>query len=353
MCSRVGNDLASAASVRCVVMSDSQGMRDHSPPDVVALTCEQSQASQDGDQPTEALVSVIIPTNRKSPFLVEALDSVVAQTYPHWEIILVDDGLPNAQWLAGIASAYPSTVIIRIQPSGPSVARNTGVARSRGSLVAFLDDDDVWPEDWLQAHADMHRLHPDVILTYGGTRSIDEDGTESHRDPSRHIADAGAVFRREVAILGATTVVKREDLLRLGGFSPSFRQAEDLDLAYRVAERSLPMHVPGPLYGYRRHVSNSTRNYRDLVHAIDQVIDVHIYVASAAGRQDWVDDHVVGRAANTRFALWSAWRSMKMNLKAGDITDAAKDCLWAMRFVPRAPMAWGIKVRQQYRARNR
>lgn len=292
-------------------------------------------------------MSVIIPTNRSSPFLVEALDSVVAQTYPHWEVIIVDDGSPNPEWLEAQATGYPALTLMRISPSGTPIAMNSGVVAARGTLVAFLGDDDVWPPDWLHAHVRMHTEHPEAVLTYAGIRSIDEHGVESHRDPLGPIEDVGAVFRRGVAILGGTTVAKRAALLSLGGFNPAFRQAQDLELAYRVAERSVPVYVPGVLLGYRRHAGNVTRNHRELVRTIDRIIDLHKQVASAAGHPEWVKDHAVGRAANTRFALWSTWRAVKEQAKTRSLRGVAADIRWGLTFLPRAPIAWALKARQR------
>src|SRR5215813_13858184 len=91
---------------------------------------------------SQPLVSVIIPTFDRAPWLGEAIASVLAQTYPHLELIIVDDGSHDAT--PEVVQAFGQVLTyIRQAHAGVSAARNRGVAASRGALVAFLDSDDL------------------------------------------------------------------------------------------------------------------------------------------------------------------------------------------------------------------
>ena len=89
------------------------------------------------------IVSAIIPTYNRAHLVTEAIDSVLAQTYPHIEVIVVDDGSTD-DTMARLAPYGSRIRVIRQENAGPAAARNKGIAASSGGLVAFLDSDDLW-----------------------------------------------------------------------------------------------------------------------------------------------------------------------------------------------------------------
>jgi len=285
------------------------------------------------------LVSMIMATNRVSPFLREALDSITRQSYPDVEIIVVDDGCPDRVALAEQLGRFPGLVVVRQRASGVSVARNVGIDRARGALVGFFDDDDRYPPDWVEQHVRAHTELPEVTLTYGDVRSIDADGRLLGLDVSRQ-ADLHDIFRRDVAVFAGSMVVRRDALVRVGGFSPLLRYAEDLDLVLRLALQGPLRHVAGAVMDYRTHADNVTRGHRELVAAIGDVIDWHRAAALRAGRDDLVRDLATSRAANGRFAFWSAQRVARTELRSGGTAAAVRELLWAVRAAPTAPLSW-------------
>jgi glycosyltransferase involved in cell wall biosynthesis len=125
---------------------------------------------------TPPLVSVIIPFHETPPtFLEEAIESVRAQTYPHWELILVNDGArAGAVNLArSYGAAFPGSIRVVQHLGGGncgiSASRNLGLAHARGEYVAFLDADDVWLADKLAQQTALLTPHPTVGLSYGRT----------------------------------------------------------------------------------------------------------------------------------------------------------------------------------------
>lgn len=185
--------------------------------------------------------SVIIPTWNRRDLVARAIDSVLAQTRPVEEIIVVDDGSTDGTG-AFLAQRYGERITLLTQANaGVSAARNRGLAAARGRYVALLDSDDVWlPEKTARqlAHleaqpqlgmvlCDVERVNPDgsLIDVFERRRQIPADGPALQwvlRDPA--LAPLSLLMRREVY----------EDV---GGFDESLRTAEDLDYHLRVAAR--------------------------------------------------------------------------------------------------------------------
>src|SRR5262245_26551242 len=125
---------------------------------------------------TEAapLVSVVIPCYNQAHFLREAIESVRAQTYPAVEIVVVDDG--SADDTSAVAAGYPGVRCLRQQNQGLAVARNRGLAISRGDLAVFLDADDRLLPDAIAIGAGMLMSDPSLGFVAGYSRFISGDG---------------------------------------------------------------------------------------------------------------------------------------------------------------------------------
>jgi len=126
-------------------------------------------------QPGEPLVSVVIIFLDEERFLGEAIESVLAQSYAHWELLLCDDGSTDGS--SAIAKRYASRSPDRVRYLAPpghvnigeSAIRNLGIAESRGELVAFLDGDDVWLPEKLERQVALMRQNPAAAMLYGRT----------------------------------------------------------------------------------------------------------------------------------------------------------------------------------------
>ena len=122
---------------------------------------------------SEELVSVIIPFLNGSQWLIEAIDSVLHQTYPHWELIVLDDGSDEKHSLVAkeICSRYPGKMVYTEHPEhvnrGVSISRNEASKLARGKYLAFLDADDVWMPNKLADQLAMFAAHPQVQVVFG------------------------------------------------------------------------------------------------------------------------------------------------------------------------------------------
>jgi glycosyltransferase involved in cell wall biosynthesis len=138
----------------------------------------------------KGLVSIIVPVYNAERFLAEAIESVVAQSYPHWELLLVDDGSSDrSQEIAReFAEADPERIFCPEHPGhrnfGMCTTRNLGVRHSRGEFVALLDADDVWLPNKLQEQLELMQTNPQAQLIYGHSIYFDEGGgRDSERTP--------------------------------------------------------------------------------------------------------------------------------------------------------------------------
>ena len=204
-------------------------------------------------------ISVIIPAYNQAAYLAEAIQSVYAQTFTDWELVVVDDGSTDdtVQVLAGFQDSRIS--VVNQARKGVSAARNTGVCHSSAPLVTFLDADDLFLPDKLKA---LHRYlsdHPDVGLVVGGKLWIDSLGRNSGEK-------AGTLTRLDFPELLLTNdiptsglMIRREWLERVGGFDESMHTCEDWDLWLRLAAAGCQLsRVKTVVVAYRIHSGQVT-----------------------------------------------------------------------------------------------
>ena len=201
---------------------------------------------------SEPLVSVVIPVHNGGRFLAEAIDSVLAQGYPHREVVVVDDGSTDDS--AAIARARPVRYQ-RQENQGVAAARNAGLAAARGELIAFLDQDDVWLPHKLDAQVAFLLEHPSVDMVISPLEVEVEPGAAplSWFEP-----DAGMDVQL-VPLLG-TLLAWRRCFDRVGGFDTRYEIASDTDWIMRARDAGLVLEAaPGVCMRYRMHERNSSR----------------------------------------------------------------------------------------------
>ncbi len=180
--------------------------------------------------------SVIIPTYNRRAMLLEAVDSVVAQSATAFELIVIDDGSTDgtAEHLARLAKTI-RIEIDRIDHRGPAAARNRGVAIARAPLIAFLDSDDLWSPTKLERQLAFMRANPGCAIS-----QTDEIWIRNGRrvNPGlRHRKRAGDIFvdSLRTCLISMSATIMRTDLFRsLGGFDEIMAAAEDYDLWLRI-----------------------------------------------------------------------------------------------------------------------
>jgi glycosyltransferase involved in cell wall biosynthesis len=193
---------------------------------------------------SDPLVTVITPVHNGERFLGEALESLIAQDYAPLESVVVDDG--STDGTAAVARRFPVTYLHQAK-RGPAAARNAGLAIARGSLVAFLDADDVLPRTKLSTQARYLAAHPEVDCVLGRQEFRCEPGFEIPPWLARDL-----VYEELGGIPLVSAMFRRPVLDALGGFDPAYRVSDDLDLFVRMRERGHRYEVLADLVLYRR-----------------------------------------------------------------------------------------------------
>jgi glycosyltransferase involved in cell wall biosynthesis len=180
------------------------------------------------------LVSIVLPTYKGARRIRDAIESVRAQTYSPWELIVVIDG--STDNTAGIVQQFNDERIALVHfetNRGPSESRNAAIAVASGEFVAFIDDDDQWLPDKLARQVALLRDNPDLGLVHGGVLDVMEDGRRLTRLPPRDARSYRANLLQDRLAL-STVLVRRSVLDRVGLFDPSLNAFEDWDLWTRV-----------------------------------------------------------------------------------------------------------------------
>ncbi|HEX2191138.1 MAG TPA: glycosyltransferase family 2 protein [Longimicrobiaceae bacterium] len=248
-------------------------------------------------------VTVVVPTYNRAGWLPATVASVLQQTRPPDEVLVVDDG--SSDDTEAVCRAFPAPVrYLRQTNAGVSAARNRGVREARGEWVAFLDSDDLWEPEKLEVQLAAHRAAPEAgwsitecVLVDGddrpvpGTRGLEsavpvfcEVGRDS-RDwfaaalrelrveaaGAPHVAFVGDAFEMLFhgnVVLPSAAMVRRDRFLQVGGFDEALRVAEDTEFFHRLAAASPVVVVTSPLLRWRvghEERLTASANTRDLV----------------------------------------------------------------------------------------
>ena len=223
------------------------------------------------------LVSVVVPNYNCARFLRDAVDSVLRQSYPAREIIVVDDGSTDDS-LAVLESYGDRIRLVTQRNQGVSVARNAGIGRSRGELIAFLDADDIWHPEKLAKQVPLF-TNPEVGLVYCAVEYVDEAarplGTNVTGRRGRVLRDIALLRGTIVLAGGSTAVVRRKSFDKAGLFDPRMSTAADWDMWRRIACHDEIDVVREPLMQYRLRPASMHRQIevfeRDMLHGFAQM----------------------------------------------------------------------------------
>ncbi len=190
------------------------------------------------------LVSVVIPAYNAEEYVAAALDSVLAQDWQPFEVVVVDDG--SSDGTGTIVQSYPGIRYIRQENAGAAAARNTAIANTRGEFVANFDADDLLPPYRLRVQAEYLLAHPEVGCVFGRQQWLSPPPWLPRDDVYGDLDGplTTAMFRRDV-------------LVGLGGYDESYTRGEDLDLVVRMREHSIRFEVLPDVLLYRRYHGDS------------------------------------------------------------------------------------------------
>ncbi|HEY3580949.1 MAG TPA: glycosyltransferase family 2 protein [Pyrinomonadaceae bacterium] len=197
------------------------------------------------DEPllTSPRVSVIIPAYNAAEFINETLDSVFAQTFSDFEVIVVNDGSPDTEDLERALKRYPEKLrYIKQENQGAAAARNTGIRAASGEFVAFLDADDTWLPTFLQKQLELLQrtradfVYADALLTGNSPLS---GRTFMEVQPSRGDVTAASLLAVQVTVLTSTVLARKQPIIDVGMFDVTLRRGHDFELWLRLAKHNI------------------------------------------------------------------------------------------------------------------
>ena len=206
------------------------------------------------------LVSVVIPAYNQAEFLLETIQSVLNQTYQHFEIIVVNDlSTDNTDDVMRQFTDPRIKYIVHEKNLRLPATRNTGMRASQGDIIALLDADDLFTPDKLQAHVDFLQAHPEIGVSYNARYELNHSSStirELWRPPlTVSLVDLILGF----PFSPSDTVIRREWAFKVGLFNPEMGSAEDTDFPCRLALAGCQFAGIDCVLNYRRYHSGRGR----------------------------------------------------------------------------------------------
>jgi glycosyltransferase involved in cell wall biosynthesis len=221
----------------------------------------QTQTGSSSPRTDEPSVSVIIPAYMVAPYVAATLDSVLAQSFTDYEVIVVNDGSPDTDELERALAPYLDRITyVRQENRGAGAARNNGLRHARGRFVAFLDGDDLWLPGFLselvaliESDGCYDLVYADALLfgdsPLAGTRYTDTN-------PSEGVVTVESLLAERCNVITSGVVARRQPIMEVGLFDEGLRNSQDFDLWVRLAKR------PGARMTYSTRVLLHHRKYR-------------------------------------------------------------------------------------------
>ncbi|MFI8606967.1 glycosyltransferase family 2 protein [Pseudomonas sp. NPDC077649] len=223
-------------------------------------------STSDSSQP---LVSVIIASYNHAPYIQASIESVLQQSYPNIELLVVDDGSRDDSVARIEALQKVHGFDFRVQANkGLSRTLNETIERARGSLIAPFGSDDIMLPQRIATQVAYMADKPEVGICAGAIQTIDADGRPGAKPralPLRRLDFEDVFMDRKPGAPAPTLLFRREALERVGGFEPEVR-LEDLMIELKITHAGYFIDILGePLALYRVHDSNTYKNYRFMV----------------------------------------------------------------------------------------
>lgn len=264
------------------------------------------------DRRDSPLVSVVIPTYNGACFLAQTIESVLAQTYPNVEVLVVDDGSTDATW--AITAGYgPRVRYVRQTNAGTAAARNRGVAEACGEYIALLDHDDLWLPHKLERQMPAFADDPTVGVVFARIEFFRTETGEvtAQYFPGTELGPHDLLAHRVLPI--QTVVIRRSALDAVGPFDEGLRGTDDWDLGIRLSAQFRMVGVPETLARVRLHPDQQGGNALSMYRHARLVLEKHraLHPRCRACREAWATSRRILRAdlaAIRRGQARHAWR---------------------------------------------
>lgn len=221
------------------------------------MTDKNIQVKRGEQVKTSPSVSIIMPAYNVTMYIAEALDSVFAQTFTDYEIIVINDGSPDTNELERVLKPYRERIVYAKQANqGLSGARNTGLHISCAPFIALLDSDDVWMPNYLAVQMEVIQRDSTIDVLYSNA-IIFGNTVDDGREMMNLLPSEGEVTFERLVLQQCNVIIsvtaRREIMFRVGLFDEDFRSSEDFDMWLRVVKKGgrIAYHRQA-LFRYRR-----------------------------------------------------------------------------------------------------
>jgi glycosyltransferase involved in cell wall biosynthesis len=289
-----------------------------------------------------ARVAVLGATFRGGPYLQAALESLQAQTFLDWCLVMVDDGSPRpGEIAAAVERIDRPALLVRQERRGLSAARNVALARSDSEMVVVFDDDDLWMPSRLETQVGVLDRETEAVGCHTQFEIIDGQGVVTHP------GDAATATYEQLLdlsrhLLGPTAVLRRELVNLVGWYNSALPSAEDLDLLWRLAALGPLVFIDEVLYQHRRHGKNVTNNIDITAWSSVELLRLHRLAARSAEDGQLVNAADRGiRAARHYWALQAAGTGASA-LRQRDLVETCRNLNLAWRLAPTSVIGWGL-----------
>jgi glycosyltransferase involved in cell wall biosynthesis len=200
-----------------------------------------------------SIISVIIPVYNGEKTIIKTIQSVLNQTFTDFELIVIDDGSQDSTLKVIDDISDPRIKVFSYPNAGVSASRNRGLAKATGEFISFLDADDLWTPDKLEAQFKALEENPQAAVAYSWSDWIDE--ADQFLRPGGQISVNGNAYTklllRDFVESGSNPLIRRQALAKVGGFDESLVHGEDWDMWLRLAACYEFVTVPSPQILYR------------------------------------------------------------------------------------------------------
>jgi glycosyltransferase involved in cell wall biosynthesis len=210
------------------------------------------------------LVSVILPAYNAEKYICEAIQSVIDQSIPDWELIVINDGSTDRTGAIVTGFKDPRIILIVHNNRGVSFSRNIGISKAKGEFITFLDADDTFPSNSLELRTNYLKLNPDIHIVGGALRIMNAELNKTTETKNPHYR--GLFLPRLLAlddqVYSGICYLVRANILSLEKFDEDMTHCEDLLFWIKVSVNKMVLYgsIDSYIYNYRVHHESATRD---------------------------------------------------------------------------------------------
>lgn len=290
------------------------------------------------------LISVIIPVYNGEKTIRETIESVLKQTCADLEVIVINDGSQDSTLNIVSSIKDPRLKVFNYSNSGVSASRNRGFDLASGEFISFLDADDLWTSDKLEAQLKALQANPSAAVAYSWVNYITE--TSEFFRSGNYITMNGNVYDKlliqNVLENGSNPLIRKQALTEVGGFNKALFPADDWDMWLRLAERYHYVAVPYPQILYRMSPHSASANILNMEAASKRLLEQTFNHAPASLQH-------LKKKANAAVYNYLSLKALESPLRRQNGIIATR-CFWnAIKYDPSVLLRWETMLKMLFK----